>query len=395
MNNFGTLYRYELKKLVRSKIVLLAATTALLIIAAWGIFNALAASPESFEDEPDIECNTRYDFYQLRKKASLQTAGRSIDSFLLDEMKNTYEWTSAFVSYYDIAEFLYSIIGSHSIIEMSKVTEQSLYEDFAAYMKIRYFENGSLSAKEQAYWTQQADKILSSPIIYGGYHEGWRQLFDMIKVLVYMSALFTAISLSSIFTNESIRKTDQLIFSTKNGKQRLYHAKICAGITISLSFTIILTLFFVGMTALVFGLEGFNVMLQFVLLRPYNLTVGKAAVILLCLLPVASVLTAVFTMTISQLTKNNIATISIVAALLMLSLFVNEIPDTIRLLYELWYLLPANLINLNGAFRYTVLFIGSLKLVPYQFAFPAYALVCAILVFAGSRIYGRYQINAR
>lgn len=394
MNNFCILYRYELKKLIKNKIVLLTAAACLLIIAACGIFNVIAASPVSFSDEYDIECNTRYDFYRLRKNASLQTAGRCIDSALLDEMKNTDEGTQAYFPYYDIRQFLYSIIDSRSIVE-NKVTEQSVHDAFSSYMKIRFLKNGSFSAKEQAYWTQQADKILSSPIIYGGYHEGWRQILDMMKVLVYMSALFTAISLSPIFTVENIRKTDQLIFSTKNGKQRLYHAKICAGITVSLSFTIILSLFFVGVTALVFGLEGSDVILQFVLLRPYNLTVGKAAIILLSLLPAASVLTAIFTMTISQLTKNNIATICIVAALLMLSLFVSEIPDTIRWLYELWYLLPANLISLNGAFRYTVLFIGPLKLVPYRFAFPVYALVSAILVFAGSRIYGKYRINAR
>ena len=207
--------------------------------------------------------------------------------------------------------------------------------------------------------------------------------------------VYTNFGILSIFTIENIRKTDQLIFSTKNGKHELYFVKICAGITVSLSFTMTLILFFVCVTALVFGLEGSDVILQFVLLRPYNITVVKAAVILLCLLLAASVLTAIFTMNVSQLTKNNITTMSIIAALLILSLLMSEIPDTIRLLYELWYLLPANLINLNGAFRYTVLFIGALKLVPYQFAFPVYAFTSAILVFAGSRIYCKCQIKAR
>ncbi len=100
-------------------------------------------------------------------------------------------------------------------------------------------------------------------------------------------------------------------------------------------------------------------------------------------------------MTVSQITKNSIATISIISAMLMISLFMSEVPGRIRLLSEIWYLIPSNLINLNGAFRYPLLTVFGTELVTYQYAFLAYVLLTAGLIVLGRFIYGRYQIKAR
>ena len=53
------------------------------------------------------------------------------------------------------------------------------------------------------------------------------------------------------------------------------------------------------------------------------------------------------------------------------------------------------IINLNGAFRYTLLSIGEIQLVSYQYAFLAYVLLSAVFIVCGRLIYGKYQIIAR
>ncbi len=390
----GRLYKYELKKLISNKILLLTAGIMLAVIVAWGVFNSFASAPI----EIDGERSSRYEFNQIRKDFASETDGKVIDQSLLDEL-NQYlqaQGTKEYMPYYDIKDFVALTIDTQSIIEISEITEQDLYDRFSKQLtNILSLGDGSYSEKEQAYWNEVANDITSAPIIYQGYYEGWRTILNMIKVLVYMSVLFIAISISTIFTIENTRKTDQLIFASKNGKQRLYWAKIGAGITVSISFTAILILLFVAIVALVFGLDGFDTMLQFVLLRPYALSVGEAALILFGLLLVASVLVAAFTMTVSQITKNSIATISIISAMLMISLFMSEVPGRIRLLSEIWYLIPSNLINLNGAFRYPLLTVFGTELVTYQYAFLAYVLLTAGFIILGRFIYGRYQIKAR
>lgn len=387
----GRLYKYELKKIISNKLTLLTMGIMLLIVIAWGLFSAFAGAPE----EIDGERSSCYSFYQMRKESANVIEGRIIGDMLLSEMNSQMRRTKDFLPYYDLYDFVGFSINTMSSVQISQTTAQGLHNVMSERLNVNYLADEGYSEKEQAYWAEQAENILSDPITYNGYFEGWCQITNMIKVLVYLVILFIAICLSTIFTFENTRKTDQLIFSSRYGKCRLYWAKICAGITVSVCFTLLLIALFVGVVAIVFGLGGFDTMLQFVLMRPFDLSVGQAAVILLGLLVVSSVLTAVFVMTISQFTKSSIATMSIVAGMLMISLFVSEVPGNIRWLSELWYLVPSNLINLNGAFRYTLLSIGEIQFVSYQYAFLAYVLLSAVFIVCGRLIYGKYQIKAR
>ena len=387
----GRLYKYELKKLLRNKLTLLTMGIMLLIVIAWGVFSAFASAPE----EIDGERSSRFIFYQMRKESAEEIEGRTIDDSLLTEMNTQMRGTAGFLPYYDIYDFVGSTIDTMSSVQISKTTAQELHSIMTERLNVNYLADEGYSEREQAYWTEQAENILSDTITYNGYFEGWRQITSMIKVLVYLVVLFIAVCLSTMFTYENTRKTDQLIFASRYGKYRLYWAKICAGITVSVCFTLMLIALFVGAVAIVFGLDGFDTILQFVLMRPYDLSIGQAALILFGLLIAAAILTAVFVMVISQLTQNSIATISIVAGMLMLSLFVSEVPGNIRWLSELWYLIPSNLINLNGAFRYSLFSIGEIRLVSYQYAFPAYVLLSAAFILAGRWVYGKYQIKAR
>lgn len=390
----GRLYNYELKKLLRNKLTLLTMGIVLLIVIAWGAFSAFAGAPREIDgDRP-----SRYIFNQMRQEESKKADGSVIDDTLLSQMNQYLPGsigTKSFLQYYDIHEFVGFTIDTMSDVQISQTSTTELYDILREKLSVKYLTDERYSETEQAYWAEQAENILSAPITYNGYFDGWRQITNMIKVLVYLVVLFIAVCLSTIFTYENTRKTDQLIFASRYGKYRLYWAKISAGITVSVGFALLLIALFVGVVAVVFGLDGFDTMLQFVLMRPFDLSIGQAALILFGLLIVAALLTAVFVMVVSQFTQNSIATISIVAGMLMLSLFVSEVPGNIRWLSELWYLIPSNLINLNGAFRYSLLSVGNLHLVSWQYAFPAYMLLSVAFILAGRWMYGKYQIKAR
>ena len=119
----------------------------------------------------------------------------------------------------------------------------------------------------------------------------------------------SSFAVTTVFTVEHTRKTDQIILCTRMGKKKLYAAKIFAGFTVGIGFTMLLSLLMIVIVAFLCGFNGYNTILQFVLLRPFNLTVGQAALILIALSFVGAALVSMFTMMLSELTNNSIATI--------------------------------------------------------------------------------------
>jgi ABC-type transport system involved in multi-copper enzyme maturation permease subunit len=386
-NVMSRLYKYELKKLLKNKVLLITAAIMFAGIIAWGLWNGLAKAPE----EIDGERYSRYTYNQLRQENSFKIKGQVIDDTLLAKMKEHEKGTQSFLPYHDIYNFVGFTIDTMSSVQIREITEERLRTTLSERLNVHL---DGYSSAEQNYWNEQSREITSKPISYGGYYDGWNQITSMIKVLVYMVVLFIAVALSTIFTTESTRKTDQLIFASKNGKHRLYWAKLFAGMTLSVIFTILLITVFLCVISILYSFDGYDVMLQFVLMRPFDLSVGDASIILLGLLIISSFLVSVFTMVLSGITKNSIATLSIVTGMLMLSLFISEVPGNIRWLSELWYAIPSNLVNLNGAFRYTVVSAFGHNFTTYQYAPAVLILITLVLIALGRWVYGKYQINA-
>lgn len=382
------LYKYELKKLLKNKVLLITAAIIFAGVIAWGLWNGLAQAPE----EIDGERYSRYTYNQLREESASKIKGQVIDDTLLAKMKEHEKGTQAFLPYHDIYNFVGFTIDTMSSVQIMEITEEQLQATLSERLNIHL---EGYSSAEQDFWKKQSQQIVFNPISYDGYYEGWEQITSMIKVLAYMVVLFIAVALSTIFTTESTRKTDQLIFASKNGKHLLYWAKLLAGATLGVAFTLLLISLFLCVIAILYGFDGFDTMLQFVLMRPFALSIGEAALILLCLLTISSFLVSVFTMVLSEITRNSIATLSVVAGMLMLSLFITEVPGNIRWLSELWFAIPSNLVNLNGAFRYTVISLFGHSFTTYQYAPVVIILITIVLTALGRWLYGKYQINAR
>ena len=217
----------------------------------------------------------------------------------------------------------------------------------------------------------------------------------MMKLITCMEIMFIAICLSTVFTVEHTRKTDQVILCTRLGKKKLYAAKTLAGLTVGVGFTLFLSLLMFGIIAFLYGFDGYDTILQFVLLRPFNLTVGQAALILVGLSFAGAALISIFTMMLSEVTKNSIATIGIITGVLLVTMFIMEMPANLKLLSEIWYLLPSNLVSLNGAFRYSMFHVGGSPLAAYQYAPIVYLVLAVIFALIGKLTYNRYQINGR
>ena len=376
-----TLYKFELRKIIRKKILWITGGILLAGLLVWGVASAVLPQSREYSDSSlnGFEAN------RAEREAAQQIAGREIDQSLFDEMRTNYE---AFIfdgdyvkalPYLDVYNFIGNTLGTSASAEILNCDSDMFYANLNSQLK----ENTPAELAE--------NNSLEKPIYYQGYFDGWRKMASMMKVLACMEIMFIAICLSTVFTVEHTRKTDQLILCSRFGKKKLYIAKLMAGITVSIAFTLILSLLTFGIIAFLYGFDGYSTILQFILMRPFDTTIGQAVMILIGLSFVGAILVSVLTMVLSELTKNSIATIGVISGVLILTMFILEMPSNLKILSEIWYLLPSNLISLNGAFRYSLFnFIPS-----YQLAPIIYLVITIVLLVIGKISYNRYQISSR
>ena len=307
-----TLYKFELRKIIRKKILWITGGILLAGLLVWGVASAVLPQSREYSDSSlnGFEAN------RAEREAAQQIAGREIDQSLFDEMRTNYE---AFIfdgdyvkalPYLDVYNFIGNTLGTSASAEILNCDSDMFYANLNSQLK----ENTPAELAE--------NNSLEKPIYYQGYFDGWRKMASMMKVLACMEIMFIAICLSTVFTVEHTRKTDQLILCSRFGKKKLYIAKLMAGITVSIAFTLILSLLTFGIIAFLYGFDGYSTILQFILMRPFDITIGQAVMILIGLSFVGAILVSVLTMVLSELTKNSIATIGVISGVLILTMFI-------------------------------------------------------------------------
>lgn len=380
-----TLYKFELRKIISRKIVWITGGLLLVGLLIWGVASAVLPQNREYSDSS----LNGYAANRAEQEAAEQISGREINQTLIDEMRHAYEnfifngnYKEA-LPYLDVYNLIGETLGIQASAEILECDSEAFYEKL----------NAQLEANIPTGLTESIS--FDEPIVYHGYFDGWRQIADMMKLIACMEIMFIAICLSTVFTVEHTRRTDQVILCTHLGKKKLYTVKILVGLTVGIGFTLLLSLLMFGIIAFLYGFDGYGTILQFVLLRPFNLTVGQAALILVGLSFAGAVLISSFTMMLSEVTKNSIATIGIITGILLVTMFIMEMPANLKLLSEIWYLLPSNLVSLNGALRYSMFHVGGSPLAAYQYAPIVYLVLTVIFTLIGKFTYNRYQINGR
>lgn len=378
------LYKFELRKIISRKIVWITGGILLIGLLIWGVASALLPVNREYS----VSSLNGYEANRAERASAEQISGRAIDQTLIDEMLLAYKdfiyngnYNNA-LPYLDVYDLIGNVLGTHASTEILECDSDTFYKKL----------NSLLEANTPAGMDVNS---FDDPITYDGYFDGWRKVSDMMKFVACMEIMFIAICLSTVFTVEHTRKTDQIILCTRLGKKKLYAAKVLAGLTVGIGFTLLLSILMFGIVALLYGFDGYNTILQFVLLRPFNLTIGQAVLILVALSFVGASLVSLFTMMLSELTKNSVATIGMITGVMLMTMFIMEMPANLKLLSEIWYLLPSNLVSLNGAFRYSALSIGGSTLAAYQYAPFVYVVLAIVFSTIGKVTYNRYQISDR
>ena len=407
MKNLGTLYKFELGKILRRRIAGVTVGISLLLILGTLAVDSLG---DFYID--GVKVDTNFHMNQIYKADQQKLDGRLIDQELLEEMSNGYgkipeEAINGVVHYIGTEEYqtyarpysaIFNFVRSAGMMTISEAMEweadeQELYQRRQQSLE-EYWQEYFLTEKEKDFWREQDDK-LEWPITYR-FKEGYWHLLQSTYTVGLLILLATVICLAGVFSEEHNRKTDQLILSSKYGREPVYLAKLLAGISFTVGFNALVFGMVILETYFLYGLEGFGATFQ--LIMPgfsYSLNVGESVLLVFCMTMLAAVLTGVFVMLLSELFQNSLGTLALTVGLIIFCMAVSSLPACYRVLSQAWSYLPSNFIAAWSIFDYRTVPVFGKMLLSWQAVPILYFILGGVFAVIGKRRYVNCQVRGR
>ena len=369
MNNFWTLVRFELKKILSRKITWIAFGIVFTVMLFFGFYRAIVSH------EVDGMRITAHEEEMQAKAEIKKIAGRQVNDELVADMLSAVG-TDAFASY----EVLYKeLVGDlcGNVKDYKSLTDAKVALGVPAEDDIIYtmrqrgleksFDGQKLSEGEKAYWLEKLEQS-EFPWTYE-YYKGPDFAWVAAYTAIVLIALMIAVSLANLFADEHQKKTDQLVLCSRNGKKVLYRAKITAGML----FTVVssgLVLFVTAVPQLImFGTDGLHAPIQ--LMAPKSLiqmTFGQMIIYTYVISIIASMLYAAITMCCSELFRNSTVAVMALITVLVLVPMIVMVPYEYRVLSQIFDLNPINVIAIWSATDYRLVPFFGTYLNVYQVA---------------------------
>ncbi len=384
MHNLGTLYRFEVRKILRRKITVIAMIAMSLLMVSINIGEYVAGS-------------------KIVNKEEQILVGRAVDDKMLDEMRAAVEPKTVTLddgtqmaigmgindpAYQPLMEYLRTIAGN--IDKAYNMTEADLEKRFGGVID-EIIRDQHLTDSEVDYW--QAKRAQSPmPLTYGKIQNGWGDSVCILYVVSILSMISIAATLSGVFSDEAQLHTDALLFASRNGKKRLMTAKWLAGITVGMLETLVILLVSVGTEFAISGFDGGDASVQF-FVGPTAMDMKISTAFWTCsgIMLVIGLLMSAFAMCLSQVFGNSVAVIASMTVLWLVSML--SPPYSWRLISQACSYLPVTFIGswVFSDYRMVNLF-GRLFTI-LQAAPVVYLILAVILSGLTKASYDRYQVT--
>lgn len=366
--NVSKLYLYELKKIIKSRLVFIMFLLMLMVMVLFA-----------------LNLGERENAFQRNEKKSLN--GKEIDDALLNDMYlaiDDYgvEWNDDNIKYKGIAEFEKNIVGLGD--KLSDYTSFELYE-LRDDIPLNELKRGEINDGEYKWWNNEKNKI-STPITY--YYEGGEVIiakgFNILCVLMLFGC---SIILSIVFVRENRYKTDQLIYTCLNGRNVIYSVKILAGLTVSLVIYLVLLSSLYFTVLITRGLGGEKGYIQLVWpWSAYKFTFCEYIIIQSIIGLFAVLFISVFVMVFSIYVKNSLAVIATTMGVFFSSQIV-YIPDDYRIISQIISILPTSISNVVSLYDIRLLEICGSFYSKYSVISAIYLLLSGCLLIWGCILY--------
>ncbi len=391
MNGFWNLVSFEYKKILRKRSVQIALLLAVLV-TAFSIVGTLLGS--HYVDGKPYESN--YDAMVKDRAYARNLSGRLLDKTLIMETVNAYAQIPESNKYQDTEEYLtiaraygpvYGMVRSVLNTDSKRFNMEDFQvltdEQADAFYVTRHnqLEYVIAQTRMSEHAKQQVidlDAQIKTPLTFS-YTDGYTRFFVIVYTLGLIAAFVMAICVAPLFSGEYVSGADQLILSSKHGKNRLIAAKLFTGFSLAAVICLALTALSFGMSLAIFGADGGSAPLQLYLISsPYPLTMWQTALLLAVCTFFACMMTTAITMLLSAKLKTPFGVIILIGVLLIAPML-GSVSEQNIVLYKLYNLLPtqmADLWSVIGRIQYE--FFG-LVVRPYVFL-PLFAVVVSVLL---------------
>lgn len=406
MNNFGILYRYELKKILSRKLVWIV---FLVCVSCIVLFTLADLSGKYYVDGEVVD--THYHMFQVDQGYRKALSGRALDQQLLGEMaeaygkipasEERYTLTLAYQTYArpysDIANLVRLWTQQWDIGQLQAWVpdEDALYAARVENLE-KEWQELRLSDAEKNYWREKEART-KTPLVYY-YHEGYRKIISNgLNTVGLLVLLLVSICMAGVFTEEHMRRTDQLILSSAKGRGTVYWAKLAAGVSVSGICALLLSAFTFCAAFAVYGAEGFGTSLRFcayLWMASCDLSIGKVCLTAYGILVLTAVVVSVLVQVLSEVLRSNIATLSFWVGVIIAGMVV-KLPYQYRIPAQLWDWAPWRYLNAEYIFDTRMLSVSGHCLESWQIVPVLYLLAAAAVAVAGKYVYRNYQVSGR
>ncbi|QIB69071.1 ABC transporter permease [Aminipila butyrica] len=391
MSEFWNLVGFEYKKILCKRSIQIALMLAVLL-TAFTVIGTLLGS--YYVDGKPYESN--YDAMIKDRAYARALSGQSLDTELIMKTVNAYaqipesEVYQSTQEYQNIARPYSPIYGTIRSV-FNTASKRFNMEDFQVLTKAQakdYYSARSEKLQQSIQQTQMGDKAkmqmlvldeqVKTPLIFS-YTDGFTRFFVMVNTLGLFSAFVMAVCIAPLFSGEYSSGADQLILSSKRGKNRLIYAKLFTGFSLAVIIGLVLLAFAFCLSLAVFGTEGGNAPLQLhLILSPYPLTMGQTALLLTIVSSFAYLMTAAITMLLSAKLKSSFGVI-IWVSLLLIAPMLGSVSENNILLYNLYHLFPTQMTSLASVVAVIQYEFAGMVVGPYVFL-PLFAIIVSVLL---------------
>ncbi len=389
MNQFWTLVRYEMKKMLKKKLTWVAVLGVSLVML-------LFACSDLFLTSEDItgENLSRREIVLKNLAAEEQLAGQPIDEIfyadMMEALQKREENPEGFRPYSEIYEELFkSILKNYGWADTMAAFEERRSENIAKNMT-----SNLLDEKEIGYWNalkEQEEKPWIFESCYG-ISRVWVAGYTLVVLCIPM----VGVCLAPMFSEEHQKKTDQLILCTKAGREVIFRAKMTAGILFTLGSTLLVILCTVVPMLALGGINGWNAPIQLYLPTSlYSFTFGEVVMMHYALCLLAMVMYATLAMCLSELFPSSpIPVMAIFVTMLLVGMMIN-VPAEWKLFSMLYELQPFHTLTVWAMFDYRLFSFFGLQLTKFQMASLVYGGLVVLFAWGAKKLYLKYQVSGR
>lgn len=266
---FGTLYRYELKKILTRPYVLLFLVLMLGVTIFLNVKPLLAQEEVAYAEEDGtlvFDTVSRYEAIQLERRFSQEDAGCLLDNeaaLEMRELNRSYQESATVPTFLLLNRFLVQDgIATTYFNPLWDGTDQMADKTYEAiaYWQEEQYQNQRLTQKEIDYWETERAGITTPYTL--DYAKGYSGILSMAQWLNLMVLPFVFVCLCGSFSDDHVYKTWPILTSSKHGRKSLVLARLAAGETLAGGAILMLFAVTAAIQFFVHGAQGAGVPIQ-------------------------------------------------------------------------------------------------------------------------------------